>query len=318
MKRKLRLLIYGSCIAAAVQAQPYFFTQSSAAYSSLSGSTSINGSTVWNSFQSFAVPSGFSFGFMGNTYTTIYIEGSGFCRFDANYYYLINPFTVQLRDKGTSTSLSPLSYKLEGTSPNRILKIEWNNCGFVNESSSTANFQLWLYETSHVIETHIGACTVNNPSSAYAGNLYPGPAMGIYEFSSLTFCVYGIGLLGNPAAANDSIIQAANADIFDFSLNGTPAQGNVYRFTPGNLSVGEIDADAGAVFPNPAAVSLCITGFGTEIAYTIRDAAGKAVQSGTAGQHDTVDISLLEDGLYLIEIRTGSALRVRRFVKASG
>ena len=254
------------------------------------------------------MPIGFNFSFMGNNYSTIYIEGSGFCRFDVNYYYLINPFTVQMEDKGTSTSLSPLSYKVEGTSPNRILKIEWNNCGFVNDVTGTANFQLWLYETSNIIETHIGSCTAN--ASAYNGNTNPGAAMGIWKFNSTTFCVYGIGLLGNPALANDSVIQNANADIFDFSLTGTPASGNVYRFSPGSLSVNENEMENDwIVFPNPVSDKLNILNLNSEnkaTVFKLSDVTGKIILTGSVTQKAEVDFTSVSAGIYFLIIRNGS------------
>lgn len=285
-----------------ISAQSYQFSQSSSAYSNLTGTTSINGSTVWSSFQSFTVPIGFAFNFMGNNYNTIYIEGSGFCRFDANYYYLINPFTVQLEDKGSSSSLSPLSYALEGSFPSRILKIEWNNCGFVNDASGTANFQLWLYETSNTIEFHVGSCSAT--TAAYNGNTNPGPAMGIYRFSSVTNCVYGIGLTGNPAAATDNTINNANCDLFDYSLTGTPASGNVYHFESLTQSVDEsLTDDDVVIYPNPSAGKIFLIVDEILSEYEMYDLTGKLIKTGILNQMVTeIDLTELASGTYLLQL----------------
>lgn len=296
--KKCILTLFYFLILFCLKAQPYQFSQSTSVYADLASPVSINGSTVWSSFQSFSVPIGFTFQFMGNNYSTIYIEGSGFCRFDANYYYLINPFTVALEDKGTSVSQSPLSYQLDGVSPSRILKIEWKNCGFSNDASGTANFQLWLYEGTNIIEVHTGSCSAS--AGAYSGNTNPGPAMGIYRFSSLSFCVYGIGLTGNPAAATDTEIINSNCDIFDYSLNGTPVSGNLYRFEPGSVSINEKEFTF-EIYPNPAKDRIFIKNEPELIInYEIYTVTGEIIEHSTRVDENGIDLTNLPAGTYLL------------------
>jgi hypothetical protein len=156
MKTILFLVQFGSFTAFS---QPYFYMPALGTYQALSGETVFSSTTPWSPFQTFIVPLGFTFQYMGTNYTSIRVEGSGFTYFDANYYHLLNPFTVQLRDRGTSTptSLSPLSYKMEGSAPNRIGKIQWANCSFAGDTASNVNFQLWLFEGSNHVEVHMGA-----------------------------------------------------------------------------------------------------------------------------------------------------------------
>jgi hypothetical protein len=228
------VLFFGKAIC-----QPYSFSSSSVTYASLTGTTSVNGSTVWSYATSFSVPIGFTFNFMGNNYTTIFVEGGGFTYFDAGYNYIILPFGVALEDKGTASSLSPITYKLEGSSPNQILKIEWSNADYYNNPGSTANFQLWLYETTNVIETHVGS--IINPSLAYSWNSDDGPSIGIYEFSGPS-CLYGFGLTGStifPTENNN--LSGTGINVFGYSLNGTPSGNTVYTFTPNTTSTWEND-----------------------------------------------------------------------------
>ena len=65
MKPKIiSLLIYFLSVMN-LNARPYFFEQDSEPYVNLTGTTSINGATIWTPFQSFTVPIGFNFRFMG-------------------------------------------------------------------------------------------------------------------------------------------------------------------------------------------------------------------------------------------------------------
>lgn len=309
---KLKSILFAAmiCRSATPFAQPYFFSQQTVPYSELTGTTSINNSTVWSSFQSFSVPIGFNFEFMGNSYSTIFIEGSGFARFDPSYYYLINPFTVALEDKGTSSSLSPLAYKLEGSSPSRVLKIEWNNCGYVNDASGIANFQLWLYETSNMIEVHIGTC--NAIPSAYSGNGDTGPAIGIYKFSSGIYCEYGIGLLENPAVVNDSIIQNANADIFDFAVSSTPASGTVYRFTPGGVGLESNENNFTILIDQKQLVINSQNEFSAFIKLIVTDQTGRIILNEFISTPGSVDLNGLANGVYFCALISSEEILITK------
>lgn len=221
--------------------QPYNFTATTDPYIPLTGTTSINGSTVWSYATSFSVSIGFTFNFMGNNYSSIFIEGGGFTFFDAGYNYMILPFGVALKDKGTSSTLSPISYVVEGVTPNRIFKVEWNNADYFNDPGSTANFQLWLHESTNIIQTHVGTCTVLSPSAAYSWNSDNGPSIGIYEYSG-TNCLYGFALTGSPVSPTENnFLSGTGINVFNYSLNNTPAANNVYTFLPvlGNIEEGD-------------------------------------------------------------------------------
>lgn len=298
--------------------QPYTFTQSANSYANLVGATSINGNVVWGPFDSHTVPIGFTFQFMGNGYTTIYIEGSGFTRLDQNYFFLINPFTVALKDKGINSSLSPLTYKLEGSAPNRILKIEWSNCEFVNDLGSTANFQLWLYETSNIIESHIGNCTVNNPANAYSANGSNGPVIAIYQFQTVTTCIYGLALNGPSAAANDTLFQNTNVDIFDHSLSSTPVSGTVYRFSPLIAGIDNIERKAELnIYPNPFEKFVLIQSSNPEVFdILLYSVDGKLVLKTKSKSNEPVFLNELKPGIYFMEIQFYNKVIRRKVIKS--
>lgn len=318
MNRKwLSLLVAVLWPACCCFSQPYLYSESSSTYSNLTGATSINGGAVWSSFQSFNVPIGFSFQYMGNTYTSINIEGSGFTFFDLNYYFLLSPFTAKLKDKGTSSSASPLSYRLDGSQPNRILKIEWNNCGFQLDAASTANFQLWLYETSNIIESRTGPCTVVNAASAYNGNKFQGPVIGLFKYSSSTNCLYGHTVMGNAVNPNDSVF-AGTANIFDYSMTGTPASGKVYRFDPLSSGIGDNKALSKEMEwqQEGKRIRACLAGAAVDGKATLRifDLLGNQVfADGNYALCSPVELPGLCPGIYIAELLHDNCISRKKF-----
>jgi hypothetical protein len=180
---------------------------------------------------------------MGSNFSTVYAEGSGFTYFDFNYYYMSLPFCVKLKSKGTSGNNSPISYSTTGSVGSRILKIQWKNAGFHYDTTSTINFQMWLYETSNIVEVHIGPNSVPNPSLVYQENGSDGPVVGVYRFSSASNCAYSSCLSGNSSAAVANNLTG-NINLFGTSITGTPADGTVYQFDPSPSGVSTYNANS--------------------------------------------------------------------------
>lgn len=288
----------------------YTLSKLSNTYANLVSPVSINGTSIWSSFQSFSVPIGFTFTFMGNNYTTIFIEGSGFARFDANYEYLANPFTVQMIDRGTSTSASPLSYLLTGTAPNRILKIEWNNCGFPSDANAFANFQLWLYEGTNILESHIGPLNIPNPAAAFNGNANPGPLVAIFDASGTPD--RGYAFTGTVPGETGTYYPNVSS-IFNHSMSGLPLLNTLYRFSPGSSAVPEADLLDIALFPNPSSGSFSISGLpGEESVVVIYTIMGETAREFAINQIEAELNPGLPAGIYYVQIRCAGKSVVRR------
>ena len=234
--KKLVLLIL--IVSLRLNAQTYSFTQLTDPYVELSGATTLTTTAPWTYASAFTVPIGFTFNFMGTNYNSVYVEGSGFTYFDFNYYYLSLPFCVKLKSKGSSGNNSPISYSTTGTVGSRILKIQWKNAGFHYDTTSTINFQMWLYETSNIVEVHIGPNNVPNPSVVYQENGSAGPVVGVYRYTSGSNCAYSACLAGN---ASSAVVYNLNGNInlFGTSITGTPADGTVYKFDPSLIGIAE-------------------------------------------------------------------------------
>lgn len=295
MSTRLLLLTFCCLSIFKGRAQPYAFTQSSSSYSLLTSPSLVSSASPWTSSSTFTVPLGFTFTYMGTDFTSLYVKGDGTACFDALGYYVLHPFGVALVDKGTSSSLSPISYKVTGVSPNKIIKIEWKNTGFEGQPSSTAHFQLWLYQTTHKIEFHYGTISVVTPSLAYQGR--SGASIGIKKLSSASWCDYGRALVGT-VPAEECIDHSGTYSAYDFCLTGTPASGTVYEFIPGISSLTEETSPLFRVYPNPASTTLHVDGH--EIfAMEFIDVNGCCVLSSTG---PSVDLTSLAKGVYVLRI----------------
>lgn len=140
-----------------------------------------------------------------------------------------------------STTIN-VSYIVTGSAPNRILKIEW----FVRRSSgattgidtNTFPFQLWLYETTNVIEMHYQTFA---PSSA-------------------TATTGQVGLRGTTNADYKNLVYTTVADWPATLMSGGAANTDAVRLskTPGQIAAGSVRSIRWTPdpCPSPSAVSV--------------------------------------------------------------
>ena len=285
-------------------AQTYIFSQTTSTYANLSGETVLTTTAPWTYATSFTVPIGFTFNFMGTNFTSVYVEGSGFAYFDFNYYNLALPFTVKLKSKGSSGNNSPISYKTEGVSPNRILKVQWKNAGFHYDTTSTINFQMWLHESSNIVEVHVGSNSVPNPAVVYQENGSDGPVIGVYKYSSATNCTNSTCLNGNASAPVFNNLTG-NINLFGTSITGTPASGTVYVFDPNVVGISETATTAFSIGPNPASDRVMIITSDNSIISECRIFSLSGALICTRKPEDNfLDVSDLAVGIYLVEVES--------------
>ncbi|MDX5427591.1 MAG: hypothetical protein LPK79_05755, partial [Bacteroidota bacterium] len=221
----------------------YSFSQSTATYTSLTGATDINGGTVWDD-PDVRIEIPFTFWLNGITPDSLdfyFSFGSSLGAYDysnLNLMGIISPFETDVIDRGTvgGTTQSTIQYKVDGTAPNRILKIEWKNVGNYDEwdnlgtTNDFANFQVWLYETTNKVEYRFGSSTINNPQFWFYGA--PGAPVGIGNLD-------GMGDLSDAHFLRGAPANPMMVDSLDY-LTGFPASGTVYTFS--QLTVG-LDED---------------------------------------------------------------------------
>lgn len=221
----------------------YTFKDTTTPYAPLSGASSLNGSTVWDD-EDFSTTMPFSWKLDSNlTETSFNLSLGIFGVFHSVTSYMdMNGFyfgDMDAADRGTLTgtsSLSPIRYLTIGTAPNRIFKLEFANAGFYDEydlyqtMNDSFSMQVWIYETSNIVEYHYGPSHITYASD-YFGINGTGPSIGYMKHADF---VGGTGdlyfLTGN--ASSPTLDSAMLPSFPATALNSWPASGEVYRFTP--------------------------------------------------------------------------------------
>lgn len=218
------LLSIGILGAMFMNAQTYSFTKSTGTYANLTGATILN-NTNWVDFET-VIKLPFAFKYWGVALSdSIYVDDWGSLSVDNSFGEEISFMFEDLNSRGASKS--PISYVISGVTPNRILKVEFQNIGFDGDLpglADSANAQCWLYETTNVIEYRYGTASVKTTTWTDAG-VY----VGIFDPSFLKF----VNLEGNPASP---LVNTSNMNAFN-PLTTLPAAGTIYKFTPSGTGI---------------------------------------------------------------------------------
>ncbi len=203
---------------------PYFnysFSTGNTVYSHISGTIL---SFDANGGANLALPADFNFNYLGTVYDNIRVSKYGWIHFydltpaissaantndliSANFKPLIAPLWDDLSMDGQSAVI----YKVQGSSPNRIFIIEYRDMLW---GGIRANFQVKLYETTHVIEFIYG--DIQSPSNASA-------SIGINGMCQTSF------MSVTPALAATVSMDTPNNAI---SSSTYLTSGTVYTFAP--------------------------------------------------------------------------------------
>lgn len=123
-----------------------------------------------------ALPIGFTFNYYGVNYNNFYISSNGYIGFTpplpGTFSYSADDMENNLcnspnlpnnaifgwyQDWNPSGLANAVQYQTTGTAPNRVLTISWTNVPFwANSCPGTATFQIKIFETTGIIQIHIG------------------------------------------------------------------------------------------------------------------------------------------------------------------
>jgi len=223
-----------------------------------------------------------------------------------------------------------LLYETTGTAPNRILKIEFKNVGLYNDTLAvdTMNFQTWLYETTNVIEYHVGPHNIQ--SSDIAQNVAD-------LENNLEMLTVGLMTTNNDILStnfpdnNFQTIALSNNQLKDTMNTGTdlenqtvsldavqlhrmPSTGDVFRFSfitnqePPN-SIKNSNALQATIAPNPSNNGIfTITTKPGEKQFEMYNVIGQRVMGGTSNAINfQVDLSKMSKGSYLLKLKQDGA-----------
>ncbi len=205
---------------------------------------------------------------------------------------------------------SRLSYVIEGTGMNSVVKVQWKNLSIQSgQPGNFVNFQIWLYYKSGIIEYRYGPSSANN-ASGYT--TVSGPSIGLsYNKADFSQVFEKIWLHNTPA---NLLVDSARAVMFP-NIQGVPPAGTVYRFVPRALisSVTNLAKEVNVmhVYPNPASAALTIK-FNQPLAkdalLTIQDVSGKLVSKqklAGARREFQINLTALPAGLMLFNVSSG-------------
>ena len=199
MNKPLLLIAALACLAAAHSQFPYSATVLNEYYVPLDNPTSLGIEVGWDDPE-VQIPLDFIIDLDGNKSGGILmLGGTGEMLMNTTENSLLNilwPISLDVMDIGAveAEEFSSIQYQVTGDSPNRILKVEWDECGLYDEISgigtTTArlSFQTWIYESAGIIEYRFGSNTIPSDSLNQLEFLTSGIILGFdYDYYSGTF-----------------------------------------------------------------------------------------------------------------------------------
>lgn len=206
----------------------YNFTSAASTFANNTSPTTIHGSLV-DDVLSPAINIGFNFEYNCQTYTQFKASSNGWLTFNtaitgsANFNNLSGttsrPIIAPLWDDLETHSTGNVNYQLTGTSPNRVLTVEWKEMRWNSSETDWAlSFQVKLYETSNRIEFIYfrNGSAGNNVTNGATGSIgLVGQSAGDY---------YSLDGVGNTPAASKT--TETN------TLDSKPPSGRIYRWDP--------------------------------------------------------------------------------------
>jgi len=196
---------------------------------------------------------------------------------------------------------SGVSYKIDGTGSNRVVKIQYKNLKLrAGPTNNWADMQIWFYLSTSIVEMHYGPSSVNNASGYTTVN---GPNIGLFHSNSIFTSMFEkIWLNGNPS---NYTIDSAQNFVFNAML-GVPAEGTIYRFIPKHLSLDAqtlVKKTGVTAYPTPAHNRLSLRGtINTNYKFEISDPAGRVTSSGYFKTQIDLDVSGWAAGVYAIAV----------------
>ncbi len=204
---------------------------SSYSFSSFIGSTTdINGlgtqlGTGMQDDISYNVTFPFTFMYHGNAFTSAGINDNGFIVLggsSSTFYTPLSSVANAISAFGGDLYGSFASHRLEyltsGTSPNRVMRIQWSNWDYYPNATNEFTFQICLFETSNMIQFYYLAMPGNSSHTVQVG--LTGAAVSDFNIRKVT-TNWSASIVGN------------NASTFTYSSTVKPATNLCYQWNGG-------------------------------------------------------------------------------------
>ncbi|TPG36268.1 T9SS sorting signal type C domain-containing protein [Flavobacterium pectinovorum] len=252
-------------------ASSYCFLAKPGSYTALTGTTNVPGlSATDDEAISTPITLPFNFTFGGSAYNQVKVSSNGWLTFGSttNAAYSntsanagsSKPILFPLWDDLQNRTIP--RYVVSGSAPNRVFKLEWSQQKWdFNANNDVISFQVWLYETTNVIEYYYnrGGTAVNNGSAS----------IGIYD-SNDTYLTLN----------NSSATPTAQPSTFTTNISTKPVNGQIYSFTP---SVPASQAGPDQYSNNPVTLAANAPGTGNTGTWSIASGPNTSTSQFTTG-----------------------------------
>jgi hypothetical protein len=320
MKKLVTLLLFLTIASSFAFAQvQYNMTTSGAAYTGNSAGQQFTWSGNRDDGWSGPTLIGFPFTYDGVARDTFQVSTNGFLRFGANLTSssLGNALNGTLRtviaplwDDLKASDSSLITYQVTGSSPNRVLTVEWKSIHFpLNNVDPNSNFAVKLYETTNVIEFVYGGFVIPTSTTIPTASIGLANSLPILTANQATGQFLSINVAG--VAGTRAYHQSMGEE-----FNGVgvfPDSGTVLIFTPttatpmsGNYTVGGGGANFATL--SSAAMALNRNGVSGPVTMTVNAGTYDDVFHliNVAGTSSSNTITLVASGAVLLSARNGS------------
>ena len=158
----------------------YSFSETTSTYTEIIGGTNMDITTDSDDGEITSVPIGFSFDYVGTTFSTVTIGVNGALSFTNANVDWDNNFTATATDQINiiaplwddlyfrTVDNAEIMYLTSGTAPNRTFTVQWKNLSW-RVAGNTVNFQVILSETSNNIQFNYGVLSSTEARTASIG-----------------------------------------------------------------------------------------------------------------------------------------------------
>lgn len=240
------------------------------------------------------------------------IDIDNFLLFDEEEYINVE---ISLNTIEKIDNSSAVLYKIEGDEGNRILKVEWRNIQMLDTPESYCNTQIWLHESSDVIDFYFG-----EGDFADTPFIFGGAVVGLVAYEDTEETEYAhlhfISKMGDETELIYTLFDTEEEIENVAHLDTYPDTGTLYRFTPDQGdSVKDITNINNLVYPNPVRDQLNLKDISSEKYNRIEilDSNGKTVLSQEVSS--SIDVKDLNSGTYSILLKGSKEMAASRFVK---
>lgn len=312
------------------QENPYISFTTMEDYNELTNPISVNDGEIWDEETIYTIDFDFDFLIYDHNFSSINVHAGGDISFPGYGYKRIfvyhTPFGGHyLRDKGITSSISKIDYEVVGEEGQYIIKIQWENAGFVqwfstSDTSDYVDFQIWIYQEDASIQLRFGSNQTDPGTYGYPeaqSDPDPGPSPA-FRFDSCHNVLHYYSDADDPSTIFLNVCYPNYAFI-----DGTPSEGITYTIIQDYyVGIANKAIDNISLFPNPAINTIHIKGI-PEISdvesLEVLNVYGKILLKADVRNSEDpeihIDLRDLPAGIYFLKVNARDYTFTKEFIK---